>query len=119
MIFEEYERKKRSFVECERLYNQAITEKENALSDKSYTKQKKAIETKIEELKNIYTERLFAFNQVAAELKESKDLTDKVYRLRYIERVKVRRIAMAVNYSEPQIYRILNTIRNYLENDKK
>lgn len=49
------------------------------------------------------------------ELKESKDVMDKLYYLRYIERMKIRNIGIKTNYSKSQIYRYLEDIENNLK----
>ena len=49
------------------------------------------------------------------ELRASTSVQDKIYKYRYLDRLKVFKIAKLVGYSEPQIYRILKTIRNNIK----
>ena len=50
------------------------------------------------------------------ELKDSNEILDKIYYLKYIKRLKVKYIAINVSYSKMQVYRKLDTIEKMLQN---
>lgn len=50
------------------------------------------------------------------ELKDSNEILDKIYYLKYIKRLKVKYIAINVSYSKMQVYRKLEIIEKMLQN---
>ena len=77
------------------------------------------IDERIAALQEILEAREKLLSGKLKELRESLFLEDKVYRMRYIDRMRVFKIARKLNYSEPQIYRILRRIQKTLKDDKK
>lgn len=78
-------------------------------------KEEKRIEERLAEAKALVAEREELLNIKKAELYQSQEPEDVIYRLRFIERATVRRIAFNVNYSERQVFRMLkkiNSMRN-------
>ena len=74
-------------------------------------KEKENLDERLREAKEILDERKNLLETVKRELKESPNVHDKIYYLRYIEHYKVNRICRTVGYSEAQVYRILKIIR--------
>lgn len=77
------------------------------------------IDERIAALQEILEAREKLLSEKLKELRESLFLEDKVYRMRYIDRMRVFKIARKLNYSEPQIYRILRRIQKTIKDDKK
>ena len=73
-------------------------------------KEKENLDELLKESKSILEDRKMLLDMKREELKHSKSPYDRIYWYRYIEKYKVRRVAMAVGYSEAQVYRILNKI---------
>lgn len=74
---------------------------------------------KLREAKGILSDRLLLLRQKEKELRESKNIDDELYVMRYIEQKRVRYIAKHLSYSEPQIYRRLRHIRDKIKDDRK
>ena len=143
MLYLEYERLKIKYLEIQRAYDAILTEKEaifqktqpKAINSKQekvksspksgqfdaylIEKEKKRIDERLSEAKGILDERVSLMRQKEEELRKSKDIDDIVYVSRYIERIKVRKISKLIDYSEPQTYRILKSIREKIEHDRK
>ena len=77
------------------------------------------IDERLQAVKEILDVQEAKLKEKEAELRKSLQLDDKVYRMRYIERFRVYKIARMLNYSEPHIYRILRRIEKTLKEDKK
>ena len=136
MIYEEYKNK---YYETQREYDIILTEKEKLFSitqpsaikfDKEVVsggvvdnmferylilKEEKKIDQRLEEIKSILDDRERLLKLKEQELRASTDVKDKIYKYKYLDKLKVFKIAKLVGYSEPQIYRILKTIRNNLK----
>lgn len=132
MIYEEYKNK---YYETQREYDIILTEKEKLFSitqpsavkfDKEVVsggvvdntferylilKEEKKIDQRLEEIKSLLDDRERLLKLKEQELKASTNIHDKIYKYRYIDRLKVYKIAKLVGYSEPQIYRILKIIK--------
>lgn len=84
-------------------------------SDKFYEyvreKQEKQIDLRLAEARSILNDRERLTKLKLEELMNSKNIYDRVYVCKYIEGLKNHQIAKKINYSEPQIYRILKIIR--------
>ena len=76
-------------------------------------KDEKRIDERLAEVKSLMDDRERLLKLKERELRASGDVRDKVYYMRYLDHVKIWRIAQIVNYSEPQIYRILRQIRKH------
>ena len=135
MLYAEYEELKRQYKETQRQYNEIINEKEmlfqitqpqavttdkekvsggspeNKFDQYLILKEQKRIDERIGEAKSILKERDEQLRIKREELRRSKHPLDMVYRMRYIDRLKITKIATHMGYSEAQIYRILKKIR--------
>lgn len=136
MIYEEYKNK---YYETQREYDIILTEKEKlfrmtqpsaikfdkevvsgGVADNMFErylilKEEKKIDQRLEEIKSILDDRERLLKLKEQELRASTDVKDKIYKYKYLDKLKVFKIAKLVGYSEPQIYRILKTIRNNLK----
>ena len=81
-------------------------------------KERRRIDERLQEARKLLAERRQMLGDKREELKMSNDIKDKVYYFRYIEKKVIHWIAVNVNYSEVQIYRILRQITNMIENDR-
>lgn len=139
MIYTIYEEYKNKYYDTQREYDIILTEKEklfmltqpsavkfdkepvsggitqNVFEKYLMLKEEKRIDQRLEEIKSILDDRERLLKLKEQELKDSTNIQDKIYRYRYIDKLKVYKIAKMVGYSEPQIYRILKTIRNNLK----
>lgn len=120
-----YEKLKNKYSKFQKLYDKTLKEKEDLLSkaqliiakndsdafDK-YLQTEKKINKVLNEMKNVLEERRNMLNLKIEDLRNSKSFLDKIYTMRYIDHVSVRKIAQDQYYSESQIYRILGKIRN-------
>lgn len=135
MIYTIYEEYKNKYYETQREYDIILTEKEKLFSitqpsavkfDKEVVsggvvdntferylilKEEKKIDQRLEEIKSLLDDRERLLKLKEQELKASTNIHDKIYKYRYIDRLKVYKIAKLVGYSEPQIYRILKVIK--------
>ena len=82
-------------------------------------KEKRDLDDRIEEALRLIDKRKNLLENVKFKLLESDELIDEVYICRYMKRMKVRQISQKINYSEPQTYRMLSTIRQIIEDDRK
>ena len=143
MLYEEYEEFKRQYKETQRKYNDILSEKEklfqitqpqavntdqekvsggnpkNNFDQYLILKEQQRIDERLAEVKALLMDRAELLKLKKEELRQSQEPEDMVYRLRYIERMRVYKIAKAVNYSEAQVYRILRIIRSRLKDDRK
>lgn len=133
-MFLEYELCKRRYLETKKQYDELLQEKENLFSmtqpsairfDKENVisgnpvnpiekyiilKEQSHIEERIAEAKKNMLERKEFLELVEKDLRKSKDIRDRIYVCRIIDRMRVRKIRKVVFYSEAQIYRILESI---------
>ena len=114
MVYIEYEAYKRKYHEAQSAYDELLTVKSSILSRKAYHRELKKIASRIDDVQQLLKERELLLSLKLDELKGSNDPTDKVYYLRYIEHLKVKKISAIVHYSDTQVYRILNTITETL-----
>lgn len=78
------------------------------------TKEEENLDELLEEARGILEDRVILLESKREELKFSNNLYDKVYYYRYIENYRVNRISKLTNYSESQIFRILNKIKRQI-----
>lgn len=133
-MFIEYEICKRSYEAQKQVYDGLLQEKENlfAMTQPSAVrfdkinvvsgnpvnpiekyiilKEKTKIDERIKEAKEILDCRKEYLEMVEKDLRKSKDIRDRIYVCRIIDRMRVRKIRKVVFYSEAQIYRILDSI---------
>ena len=79
------------------------------------TMEKRKVNERLAEARSILDERKHLLEHKEWELRQSKDIKDRLFVLRYLDRWRIRRISKATQYSEAQIYRLLQEIRESLE----
>ena len=132
-VYMDYERFRKEYIETQNKFDEILKEKEllfsktqpkspkwdkvgssgqqNPFEEYLILKEKRQIERRLAEAKTLLEDRKKLLMLKQQELMNSKNNVDKIYRMRYIEHINITRIAMSVNYSESQVYRILNNIR--------
>lgn len=134
MIYPEYEAYKERFVESQKIFSEALHEKEklftmtqpNAIRydrDKVQTTpsgsvldryvialEESGIDEKIATVRQLFQDRACLLNLKEQELRQSRDRYDKIYVMKYLEGFSIGRIAKIMNYSRSQVYRILKNI---------
>lgn len=139
LLYVEYEEYKNKYYEVQRKYDEILGEKEvlfvktqpkavkfdgekvsggspvNAFDEYLIMKEKKNIDQRLKEVKSILDDRARLVELKEEELRASNNVQDKIYRYRYLDRFTIDKITRLVNYSRPQIFRILKTIRNNLK----
>lgn len=76
-----------------------------------YTIKIEEIEKEIEIRKNLADVLTYRLKLKLLDLRESKEILDKIYVYRYVDNMKVRYICIKTNYSKTQVYRLLEEIR--------
>lgn len=85
---------------------------ENQLENYVVEKERRKIESRLQEAKRIMDQRREYLKRCESDLRASKDIQDTVYAYRYIDRMSVYRICRKTGYSKSQMYRILDNIRD-------
>ena len=143
MLYMEYEDYKRQYKETQRQYNDILNEKEklfqitqpnavdterekvmggspqNNFDQYLILKEQQRIDERLAEVKALLIDREQLLKLKREELRQSQEPEDMVYRLRYIDRMRIEKIAKSIHYSEAQIYRILRLIRGNVKDDRK
>lgn len=143
MIYFEYEYLLRKYREAQGRYDGILAEKEEIFertqpkairydrdkvtggvppdknADYVIQLERKRIEERLQESKKLLAERKYLLELKERDLRESKDIYDKVYTMRYLDHIRIYKIAGACHYSEMQIYRILHVISENLKDDSK
>lgn len=143
MLYVEYAYLKKQYRETQRLYDDILNEKErlfqitqpqavvtdqekvmggspkNNFDQYLILKEQQRIDERLAEVKALLKDREQLLNIKREELRQSQEPEDMVYRMRYIDKMKIERIAKTIHYSEAQIYRILRIIRHNLKDDRK
>lgn len=140
MIYIEYHEYRKRYYDAQRNYNDILSEKERlfdltqpkAINYESETgincdskpvnqfdrylmlKETKRLDERLFEAKSILEDRERLLEMKKAELMQSNDVIDKIYILKFIDRVKPKHIAVKVGYSEVHVYRIIKSIRKNL-----
>ncbi len=83
-----------------------------------FVMQQEYYDLKIKQLNQSLDDRYQILNRKREELKRSKNVYDKIYYLRYVERLGVYKISVLVGYSKEQTYRYLRKIK-MTQNDTK
>lgn len=134
MVFLEYESFKTNYLKTQRMCEKILEEQErlftktqpnairydkdkvqggfpvNNLDQYMIEKEKKQIDGRLKEAKQLLKDRKDLLILKEQELRESKDTIDIVYVFKYIENVNPEHIALYLNYSKSQIYRIIEKI---------
>lgn len=134
MVYITYEQFLVRYQDTQKLYNEILSEKEalfqqtqpqairydkekviggkahNLLEEYVERKEEKRIDERLAEVKSLLEDRELLLKLKLDELRGSNYIEDKIYLMRYIERIRVFRIAKILNYSKSQVYRILDQI---------
>jgi hypothetical protein len=116
---------KSTMGEYEREFDKAIRvggsggTKVNQVEEYVIELEERQINERLTEAKAILEDRAALLQQKEQELRASKHIDDELYCLRYLDRMRVRKISQMMNYSEPQIYRRLKIIRDKINDDRK
>ena len=134
-LYIEYETFKRKYYEAQQNFDAILSEQEkmfsrtqpkstdfskepvnggtpsNSFEEYMIEKEKKQIDERLSEAKLILNDRGKLVQLKLDELRESKNLYDKIYVSWYIDKIKVYHISKNVNYSERQVYRMLKDIK--------
>lgn len=83
----------------------------NVIEQYIIAKEQSHVEERFEEAKKLLRERQYLLFVKERELRNSRDKNDVVYVLRYLDRMRIKKISKTIHYSEAQIYRILDRIK--------
>ena len=81
--------------------------------------EQKQIDERLAGAKKILDGRKSLLQHKEQELRESRKVENRIYVLRYLDGMRINKIASVVGYSEPQVYRILKKIRIRIKHDRK
>lgn len=134
MVYLEYEVYRTQYFETQRMYHAVLCEKEalfqktqpqaitydkekvsggvgsNPLEEYVERKEERKIDERLSEVKSLLEDREHLLKIKLEELRASNNVEDKIYLLRFIDRVRVFKIAKMIGYSESQVYRIIEKI---------
>lgn len=85
----------------------------------NYTIRIQEIDSEIDVRKNLYGNLSYRLKLKEIELRNSKELLDRIYTYRYLDRYKVNKIARLVEYSRAQLYRKLDEIDKKVKDETK
>lgn len=77
------------------------------------------VNERLREAKGILEEWRSLLDDKEQELRQSKNIDDQLYLMRFIDHMRVRDIARKLHYSQPQIYRRINMIKSNLQDERK
>ena len=142
-VYIDYEIYKCKYLEIQAKYNEILTEKENLFTktqpnairyDKLQieggklvgngfdeyliAKEEDKIDERLTEARQLLEDRERLLKLKEKELRASKDKLDQIYCMRFVDNKRPYAIARALNYSESQIYRILDKIQKDIRRDK-
>lgn len=141
-VFLDYEIYKCKYIEIQVKYNEILTEKENLFTrtqpnairydkvqvqggnlgngfdDYLIAKEKAKIDERLIEARQLLEDRERLLKLKEKELRASKDRLDLIYCMRYVDNKRPYAIARSLNYSESQIYRILDKIQKEIRSEK-
>ena len=131
MVYPEYEKTKSRFYDSQRKFAQLLMEKERifantlpsgirydkdvvqvTLSDpmERYVGDLEDIEKKLTQVRDAVKDWEILLSVKERELRESKEIPDKVYVMKYLDKMSVGKIAYLISYSKRQVFRILKKI---------
>lgn len=132
MIWEEYEAQKARYSDAQKQYAELVEQKEVIFQktqpsavryDKdvvtgggaenpleAYAIQIERLEMRLSLAHTIVENNAYLLKRKREDLMDSPDFRDKVYRMRYLQRMRVVKIAEIVHYSEPTVWRTLRQI---------
>lgn len=135
MIYMVYEEFRQKYLETQRKFDEILQEKEflftktqpkspnwdkigengnqvnNKFDDYLVVKESKRIDERLTEIKSILDDRERLLMLKEQELRSSKNNVDKIYKMKYVDKLNISRIVKASNYSRAQVYRILENIK--------
>ena len=134
MTYLDYELLRRKYLAAQKSYDELLEEKERLFSrtqpkavqfdgvqgagreqspfdEYLAKKETKQLDERLEEALDLLNCREDLLQRKEQELRCSRDIYDKIYRRRYLDKWRVGRIAMDIGYSESQVYRLLENIR--------
>lgn len=142
-VYIDYEIYKCKYLEIQSKYNEILTEKENLFAktqpnairyDKLQieggklvgngfdeyliAKEEDKIDERLTEARQLLEDRERLLKLKEKELRASKDKLDQIYLMRFVDNKRPYAIARSLNYSESQIYRILDKIQKDLRSGK-
>lgn len=142
-LYLQYEGYRRKYIAAQQKYDELLSEKEalfertqpgaviydkervssgtssNKFDDYVIAKERTQIDERLDEARQILDEREQLLKRCEKDLRDSTNVYDKVYCLRYLDRLRIYKVANAVHYSEAQVYRILRDISESLKRDRK
>lgn len=87
----------------------------NAFEAYMIRKEETKIEERIREIEEILAAREMLLKDAEMRLKQSLFIEDRIYKMRYLDRTRVFKIARKLNYSESNVYKILDKIDRTLK----
>ena len=84
--------------------------KENSFDVYMSSVERNRLDDRLTEARILMQERYKLLMQTETEIRKSKEMTDLIYMLRYIDCLKISKIAKKVGYSKSQVYRIIEQI---------
>ena len=135
MIYPEYEEAKARYIEAQRIFSEALWEKErlftmtqpNAIRyDKDKVQispsgsildkyvealEEQGIDEKLTTFRQLLDDRERLLKIKECDLRASSDRFDRVYSMKFLDGMSINQIAKRMNYSRRQVYRIFNEIR--------
>lgn len=142
MLYLDYESFKDKYFETQRKYNEILSEKEelfartqpksqnyetervsggspvNSFDEYLLKKEQKQIDERLKEVKSLLDDRGHLLKLKEQEIRASKDMYDKIYRLKFLDHRNVSHIATNTGYSKAQVYRIINSITKKIDAKK-
>lgn len=136
MVYPEYEKTKSRFYDSQRRFAQLLMEKEKIFAstlpsgiryDKDvvqstpsdpmerYVGDLEDIEKKLSQVRDSVKDWEILLSAQERELRESKEIPDKVYVMRYLDKMSVGKIAYIISYSKRQVFRILKKIEKIIQ----
>lgn len=82
----------------------------------NYTIRIQEIDSEIDVRKNLYGNLSYRLKLKEIELRNSKELLDRIYTYRYLDKLKVKVIGIKIRYGKSQTYDYITKIKNMIEN---
>lgn len=82
----------------------------------NYTIRIQEIDSEIDVRKNLYGNLSYRLKLKEIELRNSKELLDRIYTYRYLDKLKVKMIGIKIRYGKSQTYDYITKIKNMIEN---
>lgn len=138
MLYHEYERLRAEYLTAQDIYRDVLNEKEelfqrtqpkglrtdsehvsggavrSAYDEYLIAKDELRIEERLKEAQDLMLRRKDILTSKEIELRASFHTRNKIYTLRFIDRLKIKRIARLTNYSRSQVYRIVQSLESEL-----